>query len=132
MIIAELLVTILVAVFVFLYSQGYLAITSKSAVTFIGSARGNSASFTSCSGFIKRIVRFKGDGIHSFVLDSELCKGDMSVELLDSAKNRVMLLTPVNHNASIAVEKKKKYYLIINFKSATGRYSLRRETGFIN
>lgn len=62
MVILVLLTIILVGIFVFLYNQGYMVINSKSAVSFIGSARGNSAKFTSCSGCIKRIVRFKADG----------------------------------------------------------------------
>ena len=51
----------------------------------------------------------------------------MSVELLDSARQRIMQLNSTNRSASVCVEKKKKYYLIINFKSATGRYTLIRE-----
>lgn len=124
---AVLLITILVGVFVFLYNQGYLVINAKSAVSFIGSTRGNAARFTSCSGYIKRIVRFKADGIYSFTLDAQLSKGDMSVELLDSAKHKIMQLNCADRSASVAVERKKKYYLVIRFKSATGSYALIRE-----
>lgn len=124
---AVLLIIILVGVFVFLYNQGYMVLNSKSAVSFVGSARGNSARFTSCSGYMKRIVRFKADGTYTFILDAELSKGDMSVELLDSAKHKVMKLNCANRSASVTVEKKKKYCLVINFQSATGRYALIRE-----
>lgn len=127
MIKAILLAILLASLFVFLYNQGYMVINSKSAVSFIGSTRGNSARFTSCSGYIKRIVRFKADGTYTFILDAELSKGDMSVELLDSARHKIMQLDCANQSASIAVEKRKKYYLVINFKSATGRYALIRE-----
>ena len=102
-------------------------INSKSAVSFFGSTRGNSARFTSCSGYMKRIVRFKADGTYTFILDADLSKGDMSVELLDSTKQKIMQLNCANRSASITVEKKKKYYLVINFRSATGRYALIRE-----
>lgn len=124
---AVLLIIILVGIFVFLYNQGYMVINSKSAVSFIGSTRGNSARFTSCSGYMKRIVRFKADGTYTFILDADLSKGDMSVELLDSTKQKIMQLNCANRSASITVEKKKKYYLVINFRSATGRYALIRE-----
>ena len=76
---------------------------------------------------MKRIVRFKADGTYTFVLDAELSKGDISVELLDSTKQKIMQLSCANRSASITVEKKKKYHLVINFKSATGRYALIRE-----
>lgn len=69
-----------------------MVINSKSATSFMGSAKGNRARFTSCSGYIKQIVRFRADGTYAFVLDADLSKGDMSVELLDSAKQKIMLL----------------------------------------
>lgn len=118
---------ILTGFFVFLHNQGYMVVKSTSAVAFIGSARGNSARFTSCSGYMKRIIRFKTEGTYTFILDAELSKGDMSVELLDSTKQKIMLLNCADRSASITVEKRKKYYLIINFRSATGRYALIRE-----
>lgn len=122
-----ILTVILVGIFAFLYNQGYMVLKSTSAVAFIGSTRGNSARFTSCSGYMKRIIRFRADGTYTFLLDAELSKGDMSVELLDSTKQKIMLLDCANRSAFITVEKKKKYYLVINFKSATGRYALIRE-----
>lgn len=113
--------------FAFLYSQGYMVLKSISAVVFLGSAKGNSARFTSCSGYLKRIIRFKEDGTNTFVLDAELSKGDISAELIDSTKQRIMKLNCANRSASVTVEKKKRYCLVIHFKSATGRYSLTRE-----
>ena len=122
----SILTVILVGIFAFLYNQGYMVLKSTSAVAFVGSARGYGAKFTSCSGRMKRIIRFKADGTYTFLLDAELTKGDMSVELLDSGKQTIMLLNCVNRSASVSVEKKKKYYLVICFKSATGRYALTR------
>lgn len=124
---AVLLILVLVGLFVFLYHQGYMVINSKSAVFFIGAASGSGASFTSCNGCTKRIVRFPSDGTYTYFLDAQLSKGDMSVELFDSAHNKIMHLNGANRSASVCVEKKKKYCLIINFSSATGRYTLIRE-----
>ena len=123
----SVLTVIFAGLFVFLYNQGYMIVKSTSAVSFVGSANGSSARFSSCSGYIKRIVRFKDDATYTFILDADLSKGDMSVELLDSAKQRIMQLNCASNRASIAVEKKKKYYLVFNFKSATGNYALVRE-----
>jgi len=122
-----ILAVMFVGIFVILYNLGYMVLKSTSAVTFIGSAKGNSAKFTSCSGYMKRVIRFKTDGAYIISLDAELSKGDMSVELLDSDKKKIMLLNCADNCASITVEKNKKYYLVINFRSATGRYTLIRK-----
>ena len=121
------LVVVMLGVFIFLYSQGYMISKSISAVLFIGSAKGNSAKFTSCSGYIKRVIKFRDNGTYTFLLDAELSKGNISVELLDFAKQPIMQLNPSNRSASITAQKKKKYYLVINFSSATGRYALIRQ-----
>ena len=123
-----LIVAVLMAgIFIFLYNRGYMVVKSLSAVTFIGSSKGAGANFTSCSGYIKRIVRFRESGTLYYYLDAELSKGDILVELLDSGKHSIMKLNCENNHASITVESKKKYYLVVNFKSATGCYSLIRQ-----
>ena len=117
----------MLGVFAFLYNQGYMISKSMRSVAFVGYAKGNRAKFTSCTGYIKRVIRFKADGTYAFALDAELGKGDMWVELLDSGKQEIMHLTTSHPNASIHVEKSKKYYLVIHFESATGRYTLVQE-----
>ena len=122
-----ILAALMTSIFVFLYNRGYMVVKSLSAVTFIGSPKGTGANFTSCSGYIKRIVRFKESGTLYYYLDAELSKGDIFVEILDSKKQSIAKLTRENNHASISVESKKKYYLVVNFKSATGCYSLIRQ-----
>ena len=117
----------MLGIFVFLYNQGFMISKAISAVSFVGSAKGNSAKVTSCTGYIKRVIRFKADGTYTFALDAELSKGEMSVEILDSTKQKIMQLNCSNQEASITVEKNRKYYLLINFKSATGRYVIVQE-----
>ncbi|MBE6951259.1 MAG: hypothetical protein E7451_07985 [Ruminococcaceae bacterium] len=124
---AVILLAALAAIFLFLYDRGYMVINAKSAASFIGSPKGTGASFTSCNGYTKRIVRFQADGTYTFILNADLSKGSISVELQNAEKQRVMLLNCTNTSASVTIEKKEKYYLITKFKSATGRYSLIRE-----
>ena len=126
-ILAAILLIALVGLLVFLYNHGFMVLKATRALTFVGSPRGNSASFHSCSGYIKRIIRFDADGIYTFVLDAQLSKGEMWVELLDESKQKIMQLDALNRGASVSVEKKKKYCLVLNFKSATGRYTLNRQ-----
>lgn len=122
-----LLALFLAGLYVFLYNRGYMVVKSYSAAVFVGSARGTGARFTSCNGSLKRLLRFPEEGIHTFFLDAELSKGDMSVELLNSDQQRMMKLDCVNNRASVSVERNKKYVLIVNFKAATGRYSIYHE-----
>ena len=124
---AVFLILILSVVFYVLYQSGYLVISSKSAVSYIGSARGNGAGFVSCSGSVKRIVRFRADGTYTYILDAELSKGNLTVEMLDSDGQRVLYLDRANPRASIAARRAKKYCLIVRFLSATGKYTLTRE-----
>ena len=127
MIKAIILLAALTALFLILYERGLMAINSKSAVSFIGSPGGTGARFTSCSGSIKRIVRFKEDSTYNFLLDTDLTKGHVSIELLDDHKHPVMKLDPAHPRGTVTAEQGKKYYLITRFRSATGRYSLIRE-----
>ena len=102
-----LLGILLTSIFVFLYNTGYMVINAKSAVSFVGSTKGTGATFTSCNGYLKRIIRFKEGGTYHFFLYAELSKGDMSVELLDSGKQNIMKLDRLKNCASITVESKK-------------------------
>ena len=122
-----ILAVVMLGIFAFLYNQGYMVTKSISAVTFIGSTKGNSARFSSCSGYMKRVIKFKEDGIYTFLLDAELSKGDISIVLIDSTNQKIMQLDCSNQSASVTVEKNKKYYLVINFRAATGRYVLIQE-----
>lgn len=122
-----MLAGLFVILFVFLYNRGYMVFKSMSAVTFIGSARGNGAKFSSCDGYMKRVIRFREDGSYAFSLDAQLSKGDISVQLTDSSGETIMELDCTNPTASISARKKEKYCLTIHFRSATGRYALIRE-----
>ena len=122
-----ILAGLMAGIFLILYNSGYMIVKSLSAVTFIGSPKGTGANFTSCSGYIKRIVRFKESGTLHYYLDADLSKGDIFVEILDSQKQSIAKLTRENNHALISVENRKKYYLVVNFISATGRYSLIRQ-----
>ena len=53
-----------------LYQNGWMVLSSKSAVSFVGSKRGTAAAFSRCSGSIRRIVRFKESKTYGFTLDS--------------------------------------------------------------
>ena len=119
-----ILLLIIGIVFYLLYINGLLSIQSKRAVLYIGSLKGNSARFSSCTGYSKRVIRFRDSRTYCVFFDSKLTKGDVSVEILNPAKQTVVCLDCNTPNGSINAEKGKRYYLLICFQSATGRYTL--------
>ena len=107
-------------VFYLLYINGYLITNAKRAVMYVGSMRGRKASFTACTGYTKRVVRFKESGTVRFVFDLEVSKGDVTMELLDGTKQCILRLDNIRRSAAIQVEAKKRYFLVFRFKSASG------------
>ena len=115
------------AIMYFLYMNGHMTINAKRAVTFIGSIRGRgkcSASFHSCSGYMKRIIRFRESRSYHFELETELVGGELSVEILDSEKKTIMKLSVGSPAAEVEVESGKRYTLIFRFTSASGSYQM--------
>ena len=110
-----------------LYINGYMVMNNKKALTFIGSQRGNKASFTSCNGWMKRVVKFSESRNYAFDLDVKLSKGDMQVELLDEKKQPIMRLDGNNPKAVIEVVAGGRYYLVYRFNKASGNYLLKYE-----
>lgn len=106
------------------YRNGYIHVQSKRAVMYIGSIGDRHATFTSCTGYTKRVVRFKESGKIRFTFLPELSAGSVTAEILDAKKQIVLRLSSAKANAEIPVEAKKMYYLVIRFQSATGSYQL--------
>jgi len=112
--------------FYVLYRSGYFVTQTKSALMYIDSFRRGSAtaSFTSCSGYVKRALPFCGSRTYCFTLCSDISKGDFHIEIQDKAKRSVLRLYG-NASGQVQVEKKDRYYLVVHFDHADGRYELR-------
>jgi len=121
---AIILLLIIGIAFYLLYINGFLTAQSKRAVLYIGSLKGNSAKFSSCTGYTKRVIRFRDSRTYCVVFESVLTGGNVSVEILNSAKQTVTCLNSNTPNDNINVEKGKRYYLVVHFQSATGSYTL--------
>ena len=107
-----------------MYINGWMILSSKSAATFVGALGGRAASFSGCSGSVRRIVRFSEDRVYTFMLDCALTKGKMTVTLLDPNKKEVLCLSSNQPTAAVELEKKKRYTMVFRFQSATGHYGL--------
>ena len=110
-------------VFYILYQNGYMITGHKRALSFMGSQGGKKAHFTRCQGYIKRMVRFRQDGLCHFSLKEELAMGSIRVEI-QGPKKEVLLQLSSEETKTLAVEKGKKYFLVIHFESATGSYEI--------
>lgn len=115
----------IVSLVYFLYFNGFGEFSNKSALMYISSVSG--ARFTSCTGTIKRVLKFKESKVFTFILDLNLSKGKLVVELLDKDKCPVLTLSDSNPVGRIEVTAKQRYYLVFKYQSATGNYSLRWE-----
>ena len=123
--IKAIMILVIVAISAYLlYINGFLTIQAKRAVLYVGSPGGTKARFSACTGYLKRIVRFKDSAAYRIVLDSELTAGDISVEFLDLAKQPVLRLNGSTRNGIVNAEKRKRYYLVVRFQSAAGSYTL--------
>ena len=111
-------------IFYWLYINGYFVINAKRALVYVGSMGGRKASFTSCTGYTKRVVTFRETKTVNFHFDLELSKGEAAMELLDASKNCILRLDSSSLHAQIPIEAKKRYYLVFHFKSASGHYLL--------
>ena len=107
-----------------MYINGWMLLSSKTAVSFIGARGAKAASFTGCSGSIKRILRVPRDGVYTFTLDAALTKGEMTVSLLSPDKEALLCLSAEQPQMAVALEKHKRYRLVLRFCSASGRYGL--------
>ena len=110
--------------FYLLYINGFLVMTSKRAVMYVGSKRGKAAKFSSCSGYIKRSIKVQETKQYNFSFDCNLTAGTVLVEVLDASKKTILSLDEIHRCAVVELEKGKRYDLIVRFKAASGDYVL--------
>lgn len=107
-----------------LYESGYGVVSSKRAIIFVCTKRGKKASFTSCTGCIKRIIRFREDALINVSFTCELTKGDVTVELFDRTKQQLLRLDSTTPYGSVTVKRNQRCILVVRFRGATGEYLL--------
>ena len=110
-----------------LYYTGRLTLQTKRAMAYIGTGsfqkRCVGASFTSCSGHIRRIIRVKESRSYSFRLSGHIQQGDVCA-VLQKDGGPLLHLTMENPTATVFLEKGKLYRLELRFRCASGDYQL--------
>lgn len=107
-----------------LYRSGWMVLSQKTALTFVGGRRGKSAHFSRCSGELRRVLRPGASRSYTFLLECRLSDGEMQVLLLGPGKTELLCLSAGQACGSASLEKNKGYILVLRFLSATGRYTL--------
>ena len=105
-----------------LYRFGCIPVQRKRAIMFIG--RPYKAKFTSCTGSIRRILRFREDTQLHFLLEQNLTAGALRAELLDDSGRCILCLNAENPAAERMLEGRMRYVLVVFFESASGSYEL--------
>ena len=118
-----LLIIIFAAVY-FLYSNGIGGVNMMFSLMNVTSMDCKRSRFSPCSGYMKRVARFKEDRVYQFTLDLSLSKGDFWVELTDTHGTPILRLDRNNSSASAEMSSNERYKLVFHFKSASGSYSL--------
>lgn len=88
MILAIVFISMLV-LFYFLWVNGYMILNAKRALLFVGSLRGKNkceVSFSSCSGYVKKVIKFNESREYTFKLDGDVSKG--SIHVIIENKNK--------------------------------------------
>lgn len=111
-----------------LYDRGYLPVKSMSAIHFIGNmgAGTNKASavFGSATGQIRRVLRFKESKPYEFTFKGKISKGTMQAYVLDGHKIPKLVLDSECSSGIVHAVKGQRYYLVIRFQNASGKYTL--------
>lgn len=113
--------------FFLLYRNGLLTIQSKTAVSFMGKFGGMRASFSGCTGTLRRMIHFPEGREYTYTLASVLTKGELAVDLYDRTGNLLFTLTPEAPTATVAADAGSRCTMVIRFEKATGRYELQRD-----
>lgn len=132
MIRAIIILVVLGIVLYVLYERGIAATKVMSARIFVGSMGFGKpcckARFTSANGWKQRIVRFQENREYKFLLEGEIKKGTVSVELINAYKEKVLTLyvtgTAPKAAARVMAEQGQRYELVVTFEHADGNYML--------
>lgn len=114
-------------IFYLLWINGYMVLNTKRAVLFVGSARGDhrcKINFISCSGSVKKVIKFNESRSYIFHFKNIITRGTVSVELLNKNKEVKLKLNPSIPTGVLIVDRKERYYLVLRFDKADGEYEL--------
>ena len=117
----------ILGIYYLLYINGIVMLSGKKAATYMGAPGGKRASFSMCNGATKRVIKFKESKTYEITFTPELSKGDISMTLLNADKKKVLVLDKNTRVGSVEAEAGKRYFMIFQFKTASGKYEINWE-----
>ena len=106
----------MLVLFYFLWVNRYMILNAKRALLFVGSLRGKNkceVSFSSCSGYVKKVIKFNESREYTFKLDGDISKGSIHVIVENKNKETILDLTPEIKTGMLTVDEKCRYFLIL-------------------
>lgn len=121
---------LVLGVFYFLYLHGVGVINAKSAMYYMGTPRlGKSrncikASFGTCNGWMKRVVRLSKAKQYRFTFTCHLTRGSVCVELYGKSKEPLAILTEDQQSVVVSAGEQTANRVVTRFVKADGEYQL--------
>ncbi len=109
-----------------LYEFGFIALQSKRAMLFVASGNGSKAKFSSCTGKITRIVRFKEQKEYTIRFVRTVEKGVVAFTLYDGEKNAI-IESGEEEAYTLSPVPGKRYKMCIRMEKASGNYKIEIE-----
>lgn len=119
-----LILVAIVIIFYVLYMNGFVALNGKKAATYMAAPGGKRVSFSACNGATKRVIKFKESRTYEFTFEPSLNTGAVTMTLLDYNKKKVLVLDGNTRTGSVEAEAGKRYFMIFQFKTASGKYEI--------
>lgn len=119
----------IVAIFLFyiLWINGYLIKSRKTSILFVGSFRQKrkcKIKFSSCNGYIKKVLKIRESHNYAFAFNSNITSGFVKAEIQNKSKKIILQLDENNPKSAINLDKNRRYYLVLKFKNADGDLDL--------
>ena len=111
----------------FPYYWGAIAVTKcirAILFVFVPGKNGDKVTLDTCTGWVSHMGRFYESRTYSFLLNTQLSKGNIEVLLLDKKKQPLLKLNEQSPSHTIALDGKSRYYLRWEFRSASGKCKL--------
>ncbi len=118
---------ILMVLFYFLWIDGYLIKSKKTAILFVGSFKKKNrcmVKFKYCNGYIKKVIKAKENYNYRFSFNANIIKGYVTARIQDKNKKILLQLDKDNPESTINLEKKYRYYLVLRFEKADGELEI--------
>ena len=120
---AVIILIVIFLVLYLLYESGFIALQSKRAMLFTASINGMKAKFSSCTGKITRIVRFREKREYTIRFERSTEKGAILLTLTDR-EGHALIDSGAEESYTLSPEPGKRYILCVRMEKTSGNYKI--------